>query len=374
MGKQSVRLAASQPPQYHDRSSTAAIMWTVTLCLLPAAGWGVYVFGVRALVVLVTSILAAVVCEGVAAKLLGRTTLSDGSAVLTGLLIGMSMSAAVPLFIPVVASSFAMLVVKWTFGGLGANWMNPALAGRVFVFFSWTGSMTNWVFPRTLPAVDGLSGATPLGLVKAARGVIPIGEPLSVLRQVGYPVSDLDAGVTGWLNTRVLDSFGVNLPGGYVDLFVGNTGGSIGEISALLLLLGTVVLFSRRIITWQIPFAFFFSFAILTRAFGGDGLWSGDVLFAVFTGGFILAVFFMATDTVTSPLTSVGMLIYGAGAGLLTFVLRAYGQFPESAALAIILMNIAVPLIDRWTQPRRFGLSRRRRRAGPPAPEGVTRA
>jgi len=359
----SMGLAVSRPPQYHAFASTARIMWAVTLCLLPAAAWGVYVFGLRALAVLAVSVFSAMLAEAVGARLLGQRTLRDGSAVLAGLLIGMSMPPTVPYFIPAAASGFAMLVVKWSFGGLGSNWMNPALAGRVFVFFSWTGHMSTWMVPRTLAgAPDAVTTATPLGLLKAAERVgAASGSPMAMLRDAGYPVSAFDAGATGWLNTRVLGVFGINMPDGYIDLFVGNVGGSIGEVSALLLLIGTIVLFARRIVTWQIPTAYFVSFALFTRVFGGlsggQGLWSGDVLFSVLTGGFVLAVFFMATDTVTSPLTGTGMLLYGAGAGFLTFLLRTYGQFPESAALAIILMNVFVPLINRATGPRRFGHS-----------------
>ncbi len=335
-------------------------MWAVTFCLLPAAAWGVYVFGQRALAVLVVSILSAVLAEALGARLLGRRTLRDGSAVLAGLLIGMTMPPTVPYFIPAAASGFAMLVVKWSFGGLGSNWMNPALAGRVFVFFSWTGHMSTWMLPRTLGGADAVTTATPLGLVKAAeRAGAAADTPMAILRDAGYPVSGFDVGATSWLNTRVLGPLGINLPDGYVDLFVGNVGGSIGEVSTLLLLVGTIVLFSRRIVTWQIPTAYFLSFAAFTRVFGGvaagQEFLTGDVLFSVLTGGFVLAVFFMATDTVTSPLTGNGMLVYGAGAGFLTFLLRTYGQFPESAALAIILMNVFVPLINRATGPRRFG-------------------
>jgi electron transport complex protein RnfD len=343
-------------------------MWTVFFCLLPAAGWGVYVFGVRALAVLLTAVLSAVVAEAIAARMVGRRTIHDGSAAVAGLLVGMTMPPAVPIAIPAVASAFAMLVVKWSFGGLGTNWMNPALAGRVFVFFSWTGPMQRWVMPGTLPVPDGFSTATPLGIAKAAQnGTNIAGGPLAILREAGYPVSPLDTTVTEWLNANVLEPLGIDLPSGYVDPFLGNVPGSIGEVSAALLLLGTVVLFARRIIRWEIPTAYFLSFAVLTRLFGGlpygQELLTGDVLFATLTGGLILAVFFMATDTVTSPLTATGKVIYGAGAGFLTFVLRMYGQFPEAVALAIILMNVFVPLINRVSQPRRFGLSRHEMRA-----------
>ncbi len=356
--------SASKPPQYHDTSSTAGIMWTVSLCLLPAAGWGIFVFGVPALTVLAVSVLSAVLCEAIVARIARRSTLGDGSAVLGGLLVGMTMPPAVPLFVPIVASAFGMLVVKWSFGGLGGNWMNPALAGRVFVSFSWPGAMASWTMPRTLPVVDGFTAATPLGIVKAADSGAPNG-PLALLRDVGYPISELDAGITGWLNAQVLGSLGINLPAGYVDLFVGNLPGSIGGGSALLLLLGAVVLFARRIVTWHIPTALFFSFSLCTWVFGGlrsgAGFFSGDVLFAVSTGGLLLAAFFMATDPVTTPLTKDGMLVFGAGAGIVAFVLRTFGQFPESIALAIILMNVVVPFIDRTMRPHRFGVSRHRR-------------
>ena len=221
----------SRPPQYHDSSSTAGIMWTVTFCLLPAAGWGVYVFGMPALLVLAASVLSAMLCETVAARIARRSTLGDGSAVLGGLLVGMTMPPAVPLFVPIVASAFGMLVVKWSFGGLGGNWMNPALAGRVFVAFSWPASMASWIMPRTLPAPDGWTAATPLEIVRAARPGASDG-PLALLRNAGYPISELDAGMTGWLNAYVLGPIGVNLPSGYVDLIVGNLPGSIGGGSA----------------------------------------------------------------------------------------------------------------------------------------------
>jgi electron transport complex protein RnfD len=351
-------------PQYHDRYSTSRIMWTVSACLVPASVWGVYVFGVRALVVLLVSIAASVAAEYVVGLVFKRFTITDGSAALTGLLIGMNMPPAVPVYIPIMASVFAIVVVKWTFGGLGSNWMNPALAGRVFVFFSWTGPMTTWTLPRTLAAVDSVSSATYLGVVKTglAGSSGPTGGPLAILEQAGFPRSATDLSVTAWINANILNPIGIELPGGYVDPFLGNIPGCIGEVSAALLLLGSIYLFARKIITWEIPAAYFFSFGLLTWIFGGiahgSGPWTGNVLFHVFAGGFMLGVFYMATDMVTSPMTRAGMLIYGAGAGLLTFVIRTYGSFPEGVSLAIILMNIFVPLINRYTQPRRFGVAR----------------
>lgn len=358
------QVAITSSPQYHDRQSTARIMWSVTACLVPATAWGVYVFGVRALWVVLASIAAAVLAEYLMGLVFRRFTLADGSAVLTGLLVGMNMPPAVPFFIPVIGSFFAIAVVKWTFGGLGSNWMNPALAGRVFVFFSWTGEMTTWTMPQTLPVTDAFSSATYLGVVKTGltESTGATGGPLALLQQSGFPNSRLDTVVTDWLNSTILEPLGISLPFGYVDPFVGNIPGSIGEISALLLMVGAIYLFARRIITWEIPAAYFLSFGLMTWIFGGlihgGGAFTGDVLFHVLSGGFMLATFYMVTDMSTSPVTRRGMLIYGAGAGFLTFLIRTYGSFPEGASLAIILMNVFVPLIDRATRPSRFGVNK----------------
>jgi electron transport complex protein RnfD len=360
------QVQVTSSPQYHERQSTARIMWAVTACLVPATAWGVYAFGLRALWVVVASIAASVLAEYLMGLVFRRFTLADGSAVLTGLLVGMNMPPAVPLYIPVIASFFAIVVVKWTFGGLGSNWMNPALAGRVFVFFSWTGHMTTWTMPRTLPVLDGFSSATYLGVVKTgvteASG--PTGGPMALLERAGFPHSRLDTVVTDWLNTSILEPLGISLPSGYIDPFVGNIPGSIGEVSALLLLLGAIYLFAKKIITWEIPVSYFLSFALLTWIFGGrvhgGAAFTGDVLFHVLSGGFMLAVLYMATDMASSPITRRGMLIYGLGVGFFTFLIRTYGSFPEGASLAVILMNVFVPLINRFTRPSRFGLPRRK--------------
>ncbi len=388
----SPELVITSAPQFHEHTSTTSIMWFVTLCLLPAAVWGVYVFGPRAALVLLVAILSAVLIEFIIDRYIvhprggrslaaagdpadlnsanrggfRRTSVRDGSAFLSGFLIGMSMPPQVPLFVPAVASAFAMIVVKWTFGGLGSNWMNPALAGRVFVFFSWTGAMTRWTMPKTLLAVSGtpdaLSGATPLGLIKAqlVNGTVSATGPIDVLRQAGFPRTHIDVQVTDWLNTHILGYFGATLPGGYVDPFVGNVPGAIGEVSALWLLVGSIFMFGRRIISWEIPFSYFFSFAAFTWIFGGIpyhfGFFHGDVLFQVLTGGFMLALFYMATDPVTSPMSSHGMIIFGVGVGFFTFLFRTFGSFPDGVALAIIFMNIFVPLINKLTAPRRYGL------------------
>jgi Na+-translocating ferredoxin:NAD+ oxidoreductase subunit D len=345
-------------PHISHPANTANIMWSVTACLVPAGVWGIYVFGIQALYVVLVSIAAAAGGELIMARLLKRNcTIGDGSAVLTGLLVGYNMPPAVPLFIPIIASIFAIVVVKWTFGGLGGNWMNPALAGRVFVFFSWTGPMAAWTLPRTV-SVDGITGASPLSFIKAGLYGYSGGAagPAEFLAENGFPHTLMDERVTGWLREHLFP----NIQNGYADIFTGNVAGCIGEVSALFLLLGTVYLFARKIITWHVPVSYIFSFGVLTWIFGGlrfgSGFFSGDVVFHLFTGGLVLGAFYMATDMVTSPLTGRGMIIFGIGTGVFTFLIRFYGSFPEGVSLAILLMNIFVPLINRLTGPKRFGV------------------
>jgi electron transport complex protein RnfD len=355
-------------PQIHDESSTINIMWSLGICLLPAAGWGLYIFGLPAALVLFVSIGTALLSETLFSSYLHRFSLWDGSAFVTGLLVGMNMPPSVPLYVPAAASLFAIGVVKWTFGGLGRNWMNPALAGRVFVLFSWPAHMTRWTSPATLQGADRISAATPLGFLKTgmmgSSGMFRT--PMEFLSQNGYPRSLIDGDITDWLNAGFLGSLGINLPQGYVDIFLGNIPGCIGEVSALLLLAGTVYLLARRIITWEIPLSYFGTFGVLVWALGGlrfgGAYFTGDVLFHLFTGGLMLGVFYMAGDMVTSPLTRRGMIIYGTGAGFLTFLIRFYGSFPEGVSLAIIFMNMFVPLINRATGPARFGVEKEKDR------------
>lgn len=344
------KLLITTSPQFHNGDSTISVMWSVIIALMPATIWGVIVYGQSALWVLLISILSAVLAEFLLNLVYKESTLWDGSAILTGLLIGLNMPPEMNnftwLYIPMAASFFAIIIVKGAFGGLGNNWMNPALAGRVFVFFSWSRSMTVWKLPftyntdlssATTSLVDGLSGATPLGAVKSGL--------------LGYSGS-----ATGPM--ELIKDLGT-LDVSYSDLFLGITGGSIGEVSALFLLIGALFLIIKKIIRWEIYATYLASFAFLIWAFDGtrfgSGLFSGDVIFHLLSGGLILGVFFMATDMVTSPLTSKGMIIYGVGCGFFTFLFRIFGANPEGVSLAIIVMNIVVPLINRYTKPRLFG-------------------
>jgi len=328
----------STSPQIHAPGSTRKVMIAVLAALTPAGIWSIYLFGWYAAVVIAASVAASVITEGLLNLAFKReNTLGDMSAVVTGVLIGFNMPPEIPLFIPVVASIFAIAVVKWSFGGLGANWMNPALAGRVFVFFSWGSDMTSWTLPG-IGGVDAVSGPTPLGTIKVA-------------------MSSLSPGIDGPM--RLLESAGI--PTTHMDMFIGRMAGSLGEMSALLLLIGALVLIVRKVIDWEIPAAYIGSFALFIWVFDGlqygGGFFSGDVLFHLFAGGLMLGALFMATDMVTSPLTRKGRVVFGLGCGLMTFVIRHYGNMPEGVSLAIIFMNILVPLINRFTGPKRYGAS-----------------
>ena len=289
-------------------------MLFVLIALLPSAIWGVYAFGLRALLVLVVSMASAVLVEFLLGRIDHKNTTGDLSALVTGLLVGMNMPPQIPIYIPVIASAFAIFVVKWTFGGLGCNWMNPALAGRVFVFFSFSSQMSAFSAPRAL-AADTLASATPLSAVKTA----------------------ISGGMGG------LDYEGV----------------LSGEVSALLLLAGGIFLIATRVITWHIPVVYLASFSLLSWVFGGlrasTGLFSGEVLMPLFTGGLMLGAFFMASDWVTTPTTVKGQVIFALGCGFFTFLIRYFGSLAEGVSLAIILMNILTPTIERYVKPKKFG-------------------
>lgn len=353
-------------PHIHSKENTQRIMADVCLALLPSMLWGIYSFGFRAFFVMLFSIAGSVLTEFILGKLSGENTIWDLSAVVTGMLIGMNMSPEIPLFIPVIASIFSIAVVKWSFGGLGANWANPAIAGRLFVFFSFSSSMSVFKLPRLIAEsdsalklislssakFDAISSATPLGLIKTSvnSGNFQGLSSLEILSKQNYLYSDFAFKLsekTGW-NVYNIDNF------------IGNVGGCIGEVSSLLLIIGAIYLLIRKVITFHIPLSYLLSFSVLTWIFGGipnnRGFFSGEVLSSVFRGGLIIAVFFMATDMVTTPVTKKGMLIFGFGCGFFTFLFRSFGSLPEGASIAILLMNMFTPTIDKFCKPRKFGM------------------
>jgi Na+-translocating ferredoxin:NAD+ oxidoreductase subunit D len=344
-------LTMGDAPFIFDKRTSGSLMWGSVLALLPALAWGLYCFGTPAAIVVASSILGALVGEAITSGLRRRFTLMDGSAFLTGLLVGMAMPPGVSPHIPALASLFAICVVKGAFGGLGSNWMNPALAGIAFAFVSWPTEMRSWCQPSLFSGVSGLSGATPLGMARNFLGsASPGSSPVDLLSAAGAGFSAIDGNVTGALNKCLFSFLGAELPSGYIDLLIGNKAGAVGEISAILILLGSIALIARRAVRWEIPASIVLAFAALTWTFGGlplgNGFFAGDVLFSILTGSFLLVAFFMAPDPVTSPSSRPGMVVYGLGIGAIVFLLRSFGSAPEGSAFAVILMNCAVPAID----------------------------
>ncbi len=338
-------------PHLHDTLTTDKAMLYVVIALLPSALWGVVMFGFRALLVLLLSIGSSLLTEYLLNKISHEDTLMDGSALLTGLLVGMNLSSTVPFYVPIIASAFAIGVCKWTFGGLGCNWANPAIAGRAFVFFSFSSQMSSFTLPWVFKNAAELSaGSTPLSALK-----MELGSTLTsyeILSSSGYPMTEFARKSASVLNMNPY----------VIDEFFGFASGSIGELSALLLILGGIFLILKRVITWYVPVFFIGSFALLTWVFGGlangTGLFSGEVLMSVFSGGLLLGAIFMATDWVTSPNTPKGEIIYAFGCGFFTFIIRYFGSLPEGVSLAILLMNMVTPTIDKYVKRKKFGYTK----------------
>jgi electron transport complex protein RnfD len=334
-------LHVSISPHLRDRVTIHRVMRSVVLALLPALIGAVYFFGMRALWLVLLAVASAVLTEVICQKIMGRPiTVSDGSAVVTGILLAYCLPPGVPYWIPVVGGVFAIAVGKQVFGGLGHNPLNPALLGRAFLLASWPLHMTtDWRAPAmgTLSGIDAVTNATPLNVLKEVHKVLA--DPASTTEQM--------------VQAREVIA---QLPSSYSNLFFGNVGGSLGETSVILLLIGGLYLLFKRYIGWKIPLSFMATVVILTGIFGGtDGLFTGDALFHLLSGGLILGAFFMATDMVTTPVTYRGRLIFGTGCGVITSVIRLVGGYPEGVCYSILLMNAFTPLIDRWTKPKRLG-------------------
>ncbi len=312
------KLEVGFAPHIHSRESVAKVMWLVFFSLIPAGIAGVYLFGFAALRVILISILSCVITEALIQKLRHKKiTLGDGSAALTGLLLAYNLSSSVPFWIPLAGGFFAIAVCKQTFGGLGANIFNPALAARAFLLASWPKQMTNFVRPFSL---DAVSSATPLAMLKEGKALA---------------LSDM--GLSYW------------------DLFLGQRSGCLGEVCILALALGAVYLLWKGYIWPQAPAGFIIALGALSWVFGAKGYFQGDFLFSVLSGGVVLGAFFMATDYVTTPLTKKGQLVFGIGCGFLAFVIRGFGGYPEGVSYSILIMNAGTPLIDRYVRPRRYG-------------------
>ena len=309
-------LHVSSSPHARSKVTTDKIMFAVLLALAPAACVGVWNFGLRALLLIAISMAVCPLTEYLYEKGMKKpVTIADGSALVTGLLLAMNMPVQAPLWMPVIGGVFAILVVKQLFGGLGQNIMNPALAARCFLLISFTGRMTDFTVPDGAfgKVVDTVSGATPLAAVKAGESV--------------------------------------NL----MSLFIGNTKGTIGETSALAILIGAAILLATKVIDLRVPLTYIGTFAVFALLFGGHGFSISYLAAELFGGGLMLGAWFMATDYVTTPITKNGQLVYGVCLGIFTGIFRIFGGSAEGVSYAIIFCNLLVPLIERVTMPVAFG-------------------
>jgi len=313
------RLILSPAPHLRGRDSVERDMALVILALLfPAAG-AVYFFGLYVLLMLATGVAAAVLTEVVAKRMRGRPFVMDGSAIVTGLLFVMVLPPRAPLWVVAIGAVFSIAIVKEAFGGLGCNIFNPALAGRAFVTVSFAGSLSRWIAPTTSWMADAVTTATPLGEGFAAT--LGQGEP-------------------------------------YRALFLGNVGGSVGETSALLILVGGALLLAFKLIKWQVPVFYVGTVFVLSWLMGEDPV------FHILAGGLMLGAFFMATDYVTTPLTTRGKIIFSVVAGVLVVLIRVLGNMPEGVAYSILVMNAFTPLIDRYVRPKVYGVAKAGRKKG----------
>ncbi|ONI42219.1 NADH:ubiquinone oxidoreductase [Candidatus Epulonipiscium fishelsonii] len=310
-GEFSVKYNVSASPHIRSKITTNSIMLMVILALMPTTIFGVFKFGFNALLLIVITTATCVATEYIYQKMLKQTiTIQDYSAALTGLLLALNLPPQAPWWIGVIGGVFAILVVKQLFGGLGQNIMNPALAARCFLLISFTGIMTDF------SVADTISGATPLAEFKASGAISE------------YSV---------------------------MDLIIGNIPGTIGEVSAIAILIGAAFLFKLKIIDYRIPVTYIGSFLIFIILFGGNGLDPTFIAVQLFGGGLMFGALFMATDYVTSPITKQGQLVYGVCLGILTGVFRIYGASAEGVSYAIIFCNLLVPLIEKVTLPKPFG-------------------
>lgn len=326
IGSNENMLRVSASPHIRSEESISRIMWSVNFALAPAAVFSVYNFGIKALVTILVSIFSAVLTEYLVEKFMKRPiTITDGSAVVTGLLLAMCLPPDLPVYMTAIGAFVAIAIAKHSMGGLGFNIFNPAHIARAALMVSWPVAMTAW--RKMTTGVDTVTSAT----------------PLNILKQQGY--------------NKLVETFGDKLHM-YSAMFLGNRNGSLGETSTVLLIIGGLYLIYRGYIKWQVPVLMIGTVGLLTWVFGPAGLFTGDPVFHMMAGGLIIGAFFMATDMVTIPMTLKGQVIFAVGAGALTSLIRLKGGYPEGVCYSILLMNSVTPLIDRFTQPTKFGARR----------------
>ena len=324
-----LKLIASSSPHLRSNEDTRSIMLDVIIALLPAMGWSIYCFGIKALVLTLVSVVSCVFFEWAYRKLMKKSCMvGDLSAVVTGMLLSFVCPVDLPWWVIIIGAFFSIVVVKQLYGGIGCNFLNPALAGRAFLLASYATAMTTWAIPKIRP--DVTSAATPMAIMKEG---------------------------TEEAFTTLMSNYSIG------DMFIGKVGGSLGEVSALCLLVGGIYLLIRKVISWQIPVAYIGTVAILTLIAAPAGMDNVQyMLYNVFGGGLMLGAIFMATDYATSPVTKPGQLIFGIGCGLLTCFIRRFGSYPEGVCYSILIMNCTTWLLDKYIRPVIYGAPKKEKK------------
>ena len=324
-----LKLIASSSPHIRSNENTRSIMLDVIIAMLPALVWAIYNFGFKALISVVVSVVACLFWEWLYRKLLKKPqAIGDLSAVVTGMLLAFVCPPELPWWTLIIGAFFSIVVVKQLYGGIGCNFLNPALAGRAFLLASYATWMTTWAIPQIRP--DVTSAATPMAIMKEG---------------------------TEEAFTTLMSNYSIG------DMFLGKVGGSLGEVSALCLLVGGVYLLIRKVISWQIPVAYIGTVAILTLIAAPAGIDNVQyMLYNVFGGGLMLGAIFMATDYATSPVTKPGQLIFGLGCGLLTCFIRRFGSYPEGVCYSILIMNCTTWLLDKYIRPVIYGAPKKEKK------------
>ena len=336
-----LKLIATSSPHIRGSERTQTIMRDVIIAMVPALAYAILNFGIRALAMTVVSVAGCMFFEWGYQKLMKKPVrIMDLSCVVTGMLLAFVCPVQIPYWMILIGDFFAIVVVKQLFGGIGKNFVNPALAGRAILLASYAGAMTSWVDPAINKAnlignVDIVTAATPLSYMKGTDPAA-IAESFASLKET-YSVTNM---------------------------FLGQIGGSMGEVSVLMLLLGGAYLIWRKVINWQTPVAYIATVAVLTFLFPRAGTSVEWMLYSIFGGGLMLGAFFMATDYATSPITKKGQVIFGIGCGLFTVFIRYFGSYNEGVCYSIMVMNLCVALIDKYTKPTRFGVVKSDKKEG----------
>ena len=322
-----LKLIATSNPHIRSNETTRSIMLDVIIAMLPALAFAIFNFGLRALTLTAVSVVGCIFWEWLYRKLMKKPqSIGDLSCVVTGMLLAFVCPVQMPYWMILIGDFFAIIVVKQLFGGIGKNFLNPALAGRAVLLASYAGTMTSWVDPA--------AGKAPI--IGSMADVVTTATPLAVMKTGDF--------------AALTDTYNVG------NMFIGQIPGSLGEVSALALLIGGAYLIWRKVINWQTPVSYIATVAVLTFLFPKQGSGLEWMLYSVFGGGLFLGAFFMATDYATSPVTKKGQLIFGIGCGLFTVLIRYFGSYNEGVCYSIMVMNLLVALIDKYTKPTRFGV------------------